>query len=202
MDEAFAGLTSYCCIVDNIIIYDSDITEHTDHVTQFLQSCAEKHITMNVSKWKFAQPQADFAGFTVAADGYRIDQSIIEAIAIFPTPTNHTDLRSFVSLVNQLLAITATLAGLLTLLHPLLSTKNEFTWSSELDQAFTKAKESLTSAPTLSYFDPSKPTRLCTDTSRQGLGFVLQQKLGDNWVLIQAGSRFISDTESQLVCHH
>ena len=127
MDEAFAGLTSYCCIVDNIIIYDSDITEHTDHVTQFLQSWAEKHITMNVSKWKFAQPQADFAGFMVAADGYRVDQSIIEAIAIFPTPTNHTDLRSFVSLVNQLLAITATPAGLLTLLHPLLSTKNEFT---------------------------------------------------------------------------
>ena len=197
MDEAFAGLTGYRRIVDDVIIYDSDITEHTDHVRQFLQRCAEKHITLNVSKWKFAEPQADFAGFTVAANGYRVDQSIIEAIAKFPTPTNRTDLRSFVGLANQLSASTATLAGLLTPLRPQLSTKNEFTWSSELDQAFIKAKESLTSAPTLSYFDPNKPTRLCTDASRQGLGFVLQQKVGDNWVLIQAGSRFISDTESR-----
>ena len=193
MDEAFASLTGYCRIVDDVIIYDSDITEHTDHVRQFLQRCAEKHITLNVSKWKFAEPQADFAGFTVAADRYHIDQSIIEAIAKFPTPTNRTDLRSFIVLANQLSASTATLAGLLTPLRPLLSKKNEFTWSSELDQAFIKAKESLTSAPTLSYFDPNKPTRLCTDASRQGLRFVLQQKVGDNWVLIQAGSRFISD---------
>ena len=29
MDEAFAGLSGYRCIVDNVIIYDSDITQHT-----------------------------------------------------------------------------------------------------------------------------------------------------------------------------
>ena len=176
MDEAFASLTGYCCIVDDVIIYDCEIAEHTDHLRQFLQRCTEKHITLNVVKWKFAQPQVDFAGFTVAAEGYRIDQSITEAIAKFPTPTTRTDLQSFVGLANQLSTSTATLAGLLAPLHPLLSTKNEFTWSSDLDQAFTKAKQLLTSAPTLSYFDPSKPTRVCTDVSRQGLGFILQQK--------------------------
>ena len=76
---------------------------------------------------------------------------------------------------------------------------NEFTWSSysEHDQAFTTAKQSLMSAPTLSFFDPTKPTRLCTDTSRQGLGLVLQQKSGENWSLVQAGSRFVSDAESR-----
>ena len=45
--------------------------------------------------------------------------------------------------------------------------------------------------------DPSKPTRLCTDASRQGLGFILQQKTDDNWALIQAGSKFLSDSESR-----
>jgi hypothetical protein len=34
------------------------------------------------------------------------------------------------------------------------------------------------------------------NASRQGLGFVLQQKAGELWVLIQAGSRFLSDTET------
>ena len=100
-------------------------------------------------------------------------------------------------MANQLAASTDTLAGLLEPLRSLLSTKNEFVWSSNHEQAFQAAKTSLTSAPTLQFFDPQKPTRLCTDASRQGLGFVLQQKRDDNWVLVQAGSRFLSDAESR-----
>lgn len=197
MDEAFAGLSGYRRIVDDVVIYDSDTTQHTDHVRQFLQRCAEKKITLNTDKWQFAQTEVNFAGFTLSAAGYHIDQSITEAVSNFPTPANRTDLRAFFGLTNQLSASTANIAGLLAPLRPLLSTKNEFMWSPELNQAFTTAKQSLTSAPTLSFFDLTKPTRLCTDASRQGLGFVLQQKSGDMWALIQAGSRFLSDTESR-----
>ena len=32
MDEAFVGLTGYRRIVDDVVIYDSDTTQHTDHV--------------------------------------------------------------------------------------------------------------------------------------------------------------------------
>ena len=197
MDEAFAGLTSYRRIVDDVVIYDSDATRHADHVRQFLQRCKERKITLNTDKWQFAQTHVTFAGFRLSADGYRIDQSITDAISKFPTPTNRTDLRAFFGLANQLSASTATLAGLLGPLRPLLSTKNEFMWSPDLNQAFITAKQSLTSTPSIAFFDPDKPTRLSTDASRQGLGFVLQQQTGENWALIQAGSRFLSDTESR-----
>ena len=197
MDEAFAGLTGYRRVVDDVVIYDSDTTQHTDHVRQFLQRCAERQITLNTDKWVFAQPQVTFAGFIVSEQGYRVDRSITDAISSFPTPANRTDLRAFFGLANQLSASTATIANLLAPMRPLLSTKNEFAWSPDLDHAFTTAKQALTSAPTVSFFDLEKPTRLCTDASRQGLGFVLQQKNGDTWALIQAGSRFLSDTESR-----
>ena len=50
----------------------------------------------------------------------------------------------------------------------------------------------------LSFHTASKPTCLCTDTSRQGLGFILQQQNNDTtWNLIQAGSCFLTDTESR-----
>jgi len=50
----------------------------------------------------------------------------------------------------------------------------------------------------LSFFDMSKPTRLCTDASHQGLGFILQQQdTPSTWTLIQAGSRFLTDAESR-----
>ena len=61
-----------------------------------------------------------------------------------------------------------------------------------------KAKGSLTTAPTLSFFDLNKPTRLCTNASRQGLGFILQQRSKDStWTLVQAGSHFLSAAESR-----
>ena len=53
------------------------------------------------------------------------------------------------------------------------------------------------SAPALAYFDPTKPTRLSTDASQRGIGFILQQKKQDMWSLIQAGSRFLSGAESR-----
>ena len=110
--------------------------------------------------------------------------------------SSRTDLRSFVGLVNQLSTSTSAIAGLLSPLRPLLSTRNEFLWSSALNDVFESVKQSMMSSRTLSFFDPHRATRLCTDASRQGLGFVLQQLVEGSSVLVQAGSRFLSDTES------
>ena len=196
MAEAFSGLTGFRRIVDDIVIYDSDATQHANHVRAFLQRCAEKQIALNLDKCHFSQTQATFAGFQLSSNGYQVDGSITEAISSFPTPTNRTDLRSFFGLVNQLSASTNTISSLLAPLRSLLSTKNDFVWSPTHDQAFQAAKEHLTIAPTLSFFDIDKPTRLSTDASRHGLGFILQQQTPDGkWTLTQAGSRFLSDAE-------
>ena len=108
-------------------------------------------ITLNGDKWEYAQSQVTCEGIQLSQDGYNVDTAITEAIARFPTPANHTDLRAFFGLVNQLAASTNTLASSLGPLRPLLSTKNDFMWLPCPD-------------PTLSFFDPTKPTRLCTDT--------------------------------------
>ena len=197
MDEAFVGLTGFRRVVDDVLIFDSNVEEHAGHVRQFLQRCAEQQITLNTDKFVFAQSAIPFAGFIISSQGYRIDDSITTAISRFPTPSNRTDLRSFFGLANQLSTSTASIATLLAPLRPLLSTKNEFLWTADVGEAFVAAKKDLTSAPTLSFFRHGKPTRLCTDASRQGLGFVLQQRDGDTWLLVQAGSRFLSSAESR-----
>ena len=47
------GLSGYHCIVDVVVIYDSNIAHHTNHVRLFLR-CAECKITLNNEKWQFA----------------------------------------------------------------------------------------------------------------------------------------------------
>ena len=160
MYEAFQGLSSFHRIVDDIVIYDSDATQHAAHVREFLNRCAEKKITLNLDKCKLCESSVSFAGFQLSAAGYQVDRNIIDAISKFPTPTNRTDLRSFFGLVNQLSASTNTISMLLTPLRPLLSSKNDFKWSVTHDKAFQTTKVSLTVAPVLSFFDINKPTRL------------------------------------------
>jgi len=53
MAEAFTGLTGFHRIVDDIVIYDSDASTHTEHVRTFLKRCADKNITLNLAKRKF-----------------------------------------------------------------------------------------------------------------------------------------------------
>jgi len=57
MDEAFTGLTAYNRIVNNVVVYDSNLAQHIDRIRQFLQRCAERKITLNTTpdKWQFAQ---------------------------------------------------------------------------------------------------------------------------------------------------
>jgi len=95
MAEAFAGLTGFRHVVDDIIIYDEDEIEHAAHVRQFLKRCLEKQIALNPDKYKFSQTSVTFAGFTLSVEGYQVDHSTTNAITEFPTPTNWTDLRSF-----------------------------------------------------------------------------------------------------------
>ena len=56
----------------------------------------------------------------------------------------------------------------------------------------------MTTAPVLASFNVAKPTRVCTDASRQGLGFVMQQQTAEGkWCLVQAGSHCLTDAESR-----
>ena len=87
MDEAFIGFLGFRRVIDDVVIYDQNKADHVSQVRKFLQRCAEKNITLNRSKWKFAQTTVDFAGFN------QIDPSITQAITEFPTPANHADLR-------------------------------------------------------------------------------------------------------------
>ena len=98
MDEAIKGLSGFCRIVDDVVIYDSDAVQHANHVRKFLQRCNEFKITLNASKFRYAQSEVQFAGFVLSADGYQIDPVITVAIKCFPTPTNRTDLHSFLTL--------------------------------------------------------------------------------------------------------
>ena len=48
-DEAFVGMHNFRKMVDDVVIFDEDKSEHIKHVRQFLHRCEEKNITLNSS---------------------------------------------------------------------------------------------------------------------------------------------------------
>ena len=199
MDEAMAGLTQYSKVVDDVCVFDRSFADHVAHVRQFLQRCADRGISLNRDKFRFGQEEVLFAGYVLSSLGYSPDPKLLSAITDFPTPESVTDLRSFLGMVTQLSAFCSDIADCTHPLRGLLSTKNEFIWTADHNAAFAATKQALVAPQALAYYDPSHPTRLHTDASRrQGLGFVLTQKQPDNtWCTVQAGSRFLSGTESR-----
>ena len=197
-DEALQGIDRVEKVVDDILIHSDTAQDNLNRVVRVLERCRQFGITINPDKFVLMQNAVTYVGYVVDSEGVKADPRKIEAISEFPTPSNLTELRSFMGLVNQLGGFTDQISSAAEPLRDLLKPKNAFVWTSDHDQAFTQTKRVLCSPPVLAPFDPKLPTMLQTDASRlKGLGFALLQKHEDVWKLTQAGSRFTTDTESR-----
>jgi hypothetical protein len=199
-DRALSGLKGIKKIVDDIIIFGSNLEELAQRTEAVLQRCLEHGITLSMEKAQVGE-SVKFAGFIVNSSGIAPDPSKMAAIADFPKPANLTDLRSFLGLANQLGQFVPDLAHAMQPLRGLLKKDFAFQWLDDHDKAFAAVKAILTNpkGPVLAHFDSSLPTTLLTDTSRlKSLGFaLLQTKPDGSTILVQCGSRFLSDAETR-----
>ena len=112
MAKALEGLQGFQRIVDGVLVYDANISDHTQHIWQFLQHWANHGISLNPSKFHFGEESVKFGGFQLSADSYIIAPDLTSGISEFPTPATLTDLWSFFGLVNQLGSFTLEIACL------------------------------------------------------------------------------------------
>ena len=198
-DLALQGIPNVQKVVDDIMIHTPDFASHLDTLKAVLQRCRENGITLSRKKFAFAKDEVKYVGYNVGKMGISADPAKICAIKDFPTPTNITELRSFLGLVNQLTGFSKDLSGAAEPLRSLLKKGTVYAWSPDHTAAFESVKNVMSSTPILRPFDANLPTYLHTDASRtRGLGFALLQKCADGQqALIHCGSRFVTDTESR-----
>ena len=110
-------------------------------------------------------------------------------------PTNVTELRRFIGMVNHLGKFSSRLAELTQPLRELLGKKSTWMWGPEQDQAFTRVKEELSKPTILVLYDPDAATKLSADASSYGLGGVLLQLNESKWKPVAYASRSMTETE-------
>jgi hypothetical protein len=195
--------------VDDTVHYDDDLESHWWRTIDLLRTLGANGVVLNPQKFQFAHREVDFAGFHISESTIEPLAKYLDAIRQFPTPASITDVRSWFGLVNQVTNY-AQLRDTMSPFKPLLSPKQKFCWTTELDEAFHESKKAIVDAirQGVEIFDTTRPTCLRPDWSGQGMGYFLLQKhcsctsdLPDccdgGWRITLAGSRFLSSCEQR-----
>ncbi|XP_072054227.1 uncharacterized mitochondrial protein AtMg00860-like [Arachis hypogaea] len=159
---------------DDILVYSADWQSHLHYLVYVLRVLKHHSLFAKLSKCSFGKTQVEYLGHVVSLEGVRVDDSKIEAIRCWPTPTSVKQLWEFLGLASYYRKFICNFATLAAPLTDLLR-KEGFVWSPLASDAFVTLKEALTHAPVLALPDFSKPFVLETDASGTGIGGILSQ---------------------------
>ena len=120
--------------MDNILICAENYGELNDRIRGIFMRCREHGITLSKKKYKIG-PEVVFAGYIINGEGTRQDPKFIKAITDFPAPTNLTDLRSLMGLVNRFTDSSPDLKHITAPWRASLKKAKVFAWGSMHDKA-------------------------------------------------------------------
>ena len=135
--------------IDDILVSGKSDDEHLSNLRQVLHVLRDSGLTLRKSKCFFFREEVTYCGYVVGKDGVRPMPSNVEAVKNAPAPTNVTELRSFLGMVNYYHAYMPNLATATEPLHRLLRKEIDWSWTKECESAFCMVKKMLCSAPLL-----------------------------------------------------
>jgi hypothetical protein len=141
-----------------------------------LQKLREHKLYAKRSKYEFWLKEVSFLGHIVSNGGIDVDPSKVEDVLNWKSPTNVSEIRSFLGLARYYRRIIEGFSKLAKPMTALLEKDAKFIWSEKCQANFEELKKILTIAPVLILPDLSKDFSIYCDASRQGLGCVLMQE--------------------------
>lgn len=122
----------------------------------------------------FFEEEVKYLGYNVNKNGIRAEK--LRAIKDMPSPTNVSELRSFLGMVNFYAKFVPNLSSVLHSLHELLRKGKRWEWKAEHAKVFRRVKQLLMSNRVLAHYDTGQQLVLTCDASAVGVGGVLSQR--------------------------
>lgn len=195
MSAILTGHKGVLCHMDDIFIFGRDQSEHDARLAAALSSIRDAGVTLNADKCSFSQTSISLLGHIIDQKGVSADPSKTAAVLQMETPTNTTELRRFLGMVNQLGKFSPNLAEISRPLRKLLSKHRCWTWGPAQETLFQRIKEELAKPSVLALYNVTARTKISEDASAYVLGAVLLQQHGDAWKPVAFASRSMTDTE-------
>ena len=173
MDQLLQGVKFTVCRLDDILISGGSAEEHFAILEEVFRRLQEHSIKLNPARCIFFQSGLEFLGHWIDKNGIRPLPQKMDALMQAKSPTNVTELKSYLRLLNCYGNFLPDLATTLHPLHDLLQKDRSWTWTEAYNRAFVKSKKQLQDSPLLVHYDLKKSLWLACDASPYGVGAVI-----------------------------
>ena len=124
-------------------------------------------------------PSVIYLGHRLDAEGIHPTAEKVRAIQEAPAPTNVTELRAFLGLVNYYSKFLPNISATLAPLYKLTQKNQKWKWGKVENEAMNKVRKLLTADTVLVHFNERLPVLLECDASPTGVGAVLSHRFPD-----------------------
>ena len=173
MESLLGDLPHVCVYLDDILVTGESELAHLRNLSAVLDRLETAGIRLKREKCSFMIPKVEYLGHCISADGIHPIPEKVRAVLEAPPPTDVSQLRSFLGMINYYGKFLPNLAALLRPLYDLLQTAQAWSWETPQQLAFKRAKELLSPATLLTHNDPTKLLKLSCDASPYGVGAIL-----------------------------
>ena len=175
IDETYHECTGVVGIADDINVHSAGDTQHNYRLHEAMERTRRSRLSLNYEKIELKKPSIKFFGNIYTKDGVKPDPDKVDAINHLRPPETKSELKTFLGMVNYLQQFIPNLSQHTAPLREIEKKGVDFYWDVNLQNCFENIKELVAADVTLSYYDRSKPVKIQTDWSKQGIGAVLLQ---------------------------
>ena len=195
VDDLFRDMPQVCAYLDDILITGKTLSDHLVNLEEVLRRLDEAGLRLNRKKCVFLAPEVEYLGHRIDNKGLHPTKRKLDAIMQAPVPTDASQLKAYLGLLNYYGRFLRNLSSELAPLYELLQKQKEFQWTKRHQMAFEKSKKMIESSSLLVFYDPNKPLILTTDASSYGVGAVLSHTIDGLERPIYCASRTLSQAE-------
>ena len=181
--------------MDDFSVFGDSFEDCLSNLEKVLIRCEEKNLVLNWEKCHFMVCQGIVLGHIVSSKGMEVDKSKIDLIANLPIPKTVRDVRSFLGHAGFYRRFIKDFSSISRPLCNLLQKDVEFKWTEACQEAFTKLKGMLTTAPIMQPPDWSMPFELMCDSSDYAIGAVFGQRKDKKPYVIYYASRTLNSAQ-------
>ena len=195
MEQLLKDIPGVFLYLDDILIAGANEVEHRDRVRQVLSKLQEAGLKLSIKKCTIGVPSVTYLGYMIDKEGIHPTKEKVRAITEAPAPTNVSQLRAFLGLLNFYRRFLPKASSMLEPLNRLLKAKVSWVWGKEQEDAFLECKKRLLNSEALVHFDPKIPMVVVADSSSYGIGAVLCHLIDGEERPICFASRTLTSTE-------
>lgn len=145
METLLVGLEGVSCWLDDICITGPDTETHVSRLSEVLRRLSEAGLRLQKDKCEFFKDSVTYLGYCISKNGLQTSSEKVKAILNSPEPSNVTEVRRFIGVVNYYRNFIPNASSIMSPLHDLLRTDSKWEWGERQRQAVRAVRRELAS---------------------------------------------------------